>query len=153
MSDLKVAEPLLLRELVVSYGDRGRVVGRKQVTTPETLSLMMSDMHDLVQEEFRIALLDGRHRCVGWHTASLGTATASLIHPREVFAFAVQQRAVSIVCIHNHPSGDPSPSKEDKEITKRLRECGDLLGIQMLDHIILAGGTYFSFHKEDMLNA
>ena len=77
----------------------------------------------------------------------MGTLTASLVHPREVFRDAIRSAAAAIVLVHNHPSGDPSPSAEDRSVTERLRSAGALLGIRVLDHVIVADSGYFSFRE------
>ena len=89
-------------------------------------------------ERFLAVLLDGRHRMMREVVISQGTLTASLVHPREVFRPALREAAAAVVLVHNHPSGDPTPSTEDREITLRLAEAGSLLGIPVLDHVVIA---------------
>jgi DNA repair protein RadC len=89
-------------------------------------------------ERFFVLLLDGRHRMLREVVISQGTLTASLVHPREVFRPALREAAAAMVLVHNHPSGDPTPSAEDREITTRLAEVGNLLGIPVLDHVVVA---------------
>jgi len=98
-------------------------------------------------ERFLVVLLDGRHRILGEATVSQGTLTASLVHPREVFRPAIQRSAAAIVLVHNHPSGDPSPSAEDRQVTTRLRQAGELLGIRVVDHVVVADAGYYSFEE------
>jgi DNA repair protein RadC len=106
----------------------------------------------LDRESFVVVLLDGKNRPLGFRTVSVGILTASLVHPREVFSVAVSERAAAVVLLHNHPSGDATPSAEDHGITRRLCEAGDLLGIRVLDHLVLgAEGKYFSFADEGVL--
>jgi DNA repair protein RadC len=102
-------------------------------------------LHDIKKEIFKILLLDGRHQIFGETTISEGTLTASLVHPREVYAPAIRNSAAAVLLIHNHPSGDPTPSAEDVEITRRLIQGGEILGIRVLDHIVLGDGKYVSF--------
>jgi DNA repair protein RadC len=90
------------------------------------------------QERFFVVLLDGRHRVVRHELVSQGTLTASLVHPREVFRPALRESAAAVVLVHNHPSGDPTPSREDLEITERLARAGEILGIPVLDHVVVA---------------
>jgi DNA repair protein RadC len=90
------------------------------------------------QERFLVLLLDGRHRLLREVVVSQGTLTASLVHPREVFRPALREAAAAIVLVHNHPSGDPTPSTEDREITGRLADAGELVGIPVLDHVVVA---------------
>jgi len=89
-------------------------------------------------ERFLVVLLDGRHRMMREVVISQGTLTASLVHPREVFRPALREAAAAVVLVHNHPSGDPTPSTEDREITARLADAGSLLGVPVLDHVVIA---------------
>lgn len=99
-------------------------------------------------EVFLAILLDVKHREQRFVRVSVGILNGSLIHPREVFAPAVAERAASIVLVHNHPSGDPSPSPEDQEVTKRLRSAGGIVGIPVLDHVIIGYCSFYSFREE-----
>ncbi len=93
---------------------------------------------DAIQEEFHIVTLDTKHQPIATHRITVGTLDASLVHPREVFRPAIRDAAAAVLLVHNHPSGDPTPSREDHQVTERLTEAGKLLGIQVLDHIIVA---------------
>ena len=95
--------------------------------------------------------LDTKQRLIRDMLISKGTATSTLISPREVFIEAVRYRAASLILVHNHPSGDPTPSREDCFLTKRMQEAGNLLGIRLLDHIVIGDQTYCSFKREGML--
>src|SRR3989344_25245 len=97
------------------------------------------------QETFMILLLDSKNRIVKDEVISIGTLNASIIHPREVFKSAIRESANSIILVHNHPSGDPEPSAEDEQITKKLFEAGELLRIKVLDHVIIGKDNYHSF--------
>ena len=97
------------------------------------------------REKFVVVLLDAKHRPIGVNTVSIGSLTASIVAPREVFKPAIVGSAAALLLAHNHPSGDPSPSAEDIELTKRLRDAGELLGIRVLDHVILGDGKHYSF--------
>jgi DNA repair protein RadC len=101
------------------------------------------------RESFHVVLLDGRHRLMAVEAVSLGTLTASLVHPREVFREAIRRAAAAMLLVHNHPSGDPSPSQEDRAVTRRLEAAGELLGIRVLDHVIVAEDGFYSFRQED----
>lgn len=81
-------------------------------------------------------------------TVFIGSLNASIVHPREVYKEAIKRSAASIICIHNHPSGDPTPSREDIEVTRRLAECGRLVGIELLDHLIIGDKTYVSLKEK-----
>ncbi|HEY2933115.1 MAG TPA: DNA repair protein RadC [Acidobacteriota bacterium] len=102
-------------------------------------------------EVFRVILLDGKNRMLFYEDISRGSLTGALVHPREVFWSAIHHRAAAIICLHNHPSGDPEPSAEDREITARLKQAGDLLGIRVLDHIVIGDGCYVSFQDRGEL--
>lgn len=102
-------------------------------------------LRDRSVECFLALLLDGRHRVIAEAVISQGTLTASLVHPREVFRPALRESAAAMVLVHNHPSGDPSPSPEDREVTRRLSEAGELLGVRVVDHVVVAERGYHSF--------
>ncbi len=102
------------------------------------------------KEYFYILLLDVKNRVIKECMISQGILTASLVHPREVFNPAIKESAASIILIHNHPSGDPFPSKEDVELTEQLKRAGELMGIKVLDHIIVGQDSYFSFVDHQM---
>lgn len=97
------------------------------------------------QEHFIVLYLDSKHHILKEETISIGTLDASLVHPREVFKSAIRESAYGIILVHNHPSGDPSPSKDDKEITKNLVNVGNLLNIKVVDHIIIGREKYWSW--------
>lgn len=97
------------------------------------------------REHFIAVLLDNKHRKIKEVQVSQGSLTASIVHPRDVFMPVVREAAAAVVFVHNHPSGDPTPSREDLEITRRLREVGDLVGVRVLDHIVVGRGCYVSF--------
>jgi DNA repair protein RadC len=99
-------------------------------------------------EQFGIVLLDTKHRVLRTKLLSVGTLDASLVHPREVFRAASSGGAAAIVLFHNHPSGDPTPSPDDIALTRRLRAAGELMGIEVIDHVILADTVYFSFREK-----
>jgi DNA repair protein RadC len=101
----------------------------------------------LEREVFLVLLLDSRHRLRRIERVSEGTLTSSLVHPREFFRAAVRESAAAVIAVHNHPSGDPTPSPEDLEITRRLREAGRLLGVPLLDHVIIGAERYESLRE------
>jgi len=104
------------------------------------------------REHFVVMLLDQKNCAIGLHTVSIGSLTASIVAPREVFKVAILANCANILLAHNHPSGDCQPSKEDRAITQRLKEAGALLGINVLDHLVIgADGRYFSFADENLL--
>lgn len=107
------------------------------IDTPEKAVEQLADIRDKKQEYFVCLTLDGANRLITKRIITIGTLTSSLVHPREVFADAITDRAASIIIAHNHPSGNLEPSAADKEVTKRLREAATLLGVTLLDHIIV----------------
>lgn len=104
------------------------------------------------REHFVALYLNTKNRPVGYQVISVGTLTAALVHPREVFKAAILSNANAVVVAHNHPSGDPTPSREDREITRRLKEAGQILGIELLDHLVIGhDGRYTSFRERALL--
>lgn len=110
-------------------------------------------LRHVAQERFLVVLLDGRHRVLGEQTVSQGTLTASLVHPREVFRPALEANAAALVLVHNHPSGDPTPSAEDRAVTGRLSRAGDLLGVRVVDHVVIAERGFCSLREAGLLDA
>ncbi|MEK7271956.1 MAG: DNA repair protein RadC [Nitrospirota bacterium] len=108
----------------------------------------MPKFYGLKKEKFLCTLLDTKNRVFKETTVSEGTLTSSLVHPREVFRYAIKEAAASVLFVHNHPSGDPSPSRDDIDITKRLIETGKIIGINVLDHIIIGDGRYLSLMEK-----
>lgn len=105
-------------------------------------------LSDSPVEIFLAVLLDVKHRVLRDVRVSVGILNGSLIHPREVFATAIAERAAAVLLVHNHPSGDPSPSREDREVTQRLRTTGGIVGIPVLDHVIIGSCSFYSFREE-----
>lgn len=117
----------------------------------EVCNLVMEEMCYLDREHFRVVLLNTKNRVLDVETVSIGSLNSSLVHPREVFKRAVQRSAAALILVHNHPSGDPSPSPEDVEITRRLCEAGRVLGIEVLDHIIIGDHLFISFKERGLM--
>lgn len=120
-------------------------------TTSEAIEFCSQEFerlaNDGVQEEFHIVTLDTKHKPIHSHRITVGTLDASLVHPREVFRPAIRDAASAILLVHNHPSGDPTPSREDHQVTHQLTEAGELLGIQVLDHIVVAKNETLSIRE------
>lgn len=112
---------------------------------------VMEELRYLKKEHFVCLFLNTKNGIIGKETLSIGTLNASLVHPREVFREAIRYNSASIICVHNHPSGDPTPSPEDISITKRLREAGSLIGIEILDHLIIGDGKFISLKEQGFL--
>lgn len=126
-----------------------KLAERPQVATPASAARAIAEyLGESDREQFVVALLTVRHRVLGLHTVSVGCLTSSLVHPREVFKPAILSGAAALIVAHNHPSGDPEPSAEDVALTRRLRAAGELLGIEVLDHVILGEHGRFVSLKE-----
>lgn len=125
---------------------RGIRVRKTRIQGIDQLATMYaSEMALMQQEHFKAVLLDRKWQILKDVTISVGTVDRTIVHPREVFAEAVTNRACAVVVMHNHPSGDAAPSKEDRETTRRLMEAGRILGIMLADHIVFGKGHYYSF--------
>lgn len=136
----------------------GRRIGRLKyedrfmIRSPEdAANYMMEEMRFLSQEHFVCLYLNTKNQVMHKQTLFIGSLNASIVHPREVFKEAFRRSAASIVCLHNHPSGDPAPSREDIDVTKRLVECGKILGIDVLDHLIIGEKKYVSLKEKGYL--
>lgn len=115
---------------------------RPIIDSPEKAVEQLADIRDKKQEYFVCLTLDGANRLIAKRIITIGTLTSSLVHPREVFADAITDRAASIIVAHNHPSGSLNPSTADLEVTERLKDAGTLLGINLLDHIIVTATSH-----------
>lgn len=113
---------------------------------------LVSDLKEKKQEYFVTLTLDGAARLIQKRVVFIGTLNQSLVHPREVFADAIADRAAGVICVHNHPSGNIQPSREDIAVTKKLVEAGKIIGIRIMDHVIIGKTSYFSFQAEGLLN-
>ncbi|QPM67761.1 RadC family protein [Atribacter laminatus] len=113
---------------------------------------LASDLKEKKQEYFVTLTLDGAARLIQKRVVFIGTLNQSLVHPREVFADAIADRAAGVICVHNHPSGNIQPSREDIAVTKKLVEAGKIIGIRIMDHVIIGKTTYFSFQAGGLLN-
>lgn len=151
IGDCKAAQILAAIEIGkrLSYGD---AIFKVKITEPSTIAnLYMDEMRYLQKEHFKIALLDTKNQIIVTEEISVGTLNASIVHPRDVFKVAIKRNANSIILIHNHPSGDPVPSNEDINITNRLVDAGNLIGIKVLDHIIIGDNRYISFKEKNLI--
>jgi DNA repair protein RadC len=110
-------------------------------------------LRDLVQEEFRVLLLNTQHAVMRELVVTRGTLDSSLVHPREVFRLAIAENAAAVILVHNHPSGDPTPSPEDRQVTRQMAGAGQLLGIPVLDHVVIGDGRYASFVELGLMTA
>ena len=107
---------------------------------------------DQEREHFLMLSLDTKNALKAVHIISIGSLNANIVHPREVFYFAIQDRAAAIIVGHNHPSGDPHPSQADIDVTKKLKAGGELLGIELYDHIVFGDSRYVSMKEDNLMN-
>lgn len=122
-------------------------VGQKIGSPKDIVDFVASSLRNEKKEHFIVVFLSTKNTIIGQDVISIGSLNASIVHPREVFNVAIKRHAASIIAIHNHPSGDTSPSKEDVLVTERLSEAGKLIGIELLDHIIIGHESYYSFKE------
>jgi DNA repair protein RadC len=127
---------------------------RERFQTPrDVYERMRIAMRDLRHEEFHVLLLDTQNQILRDLQVTRGTLDASLVHPREVFRAAIAEAAASVILVHNHPSGDPTPSAEDRAVTRQLRAAGESVGIEVLDHVIIGEGRYVSFVEAGLMQS
>ena len=115
----------------------------------DVAEFLMPRLRYAVKEQFIVILLNGKNKVIGTEVISEGSLSSSIVHPREVYASALLNHAAAIMVAHNHPSGDPKPSDEDREITSLLVRSGKVLGIPLVDHIVIGDGTYYSFQENE----
>lgn len=118
----------------------------------DVAKLLMEDLRNLDHEQFKLLMLDTKHRVIKIETLSVGDLSGTLVHPRELFKAVIKRSSAAVILVHNHPSGDPEPSADDIELTRRLAAGGKLLGIEVLDHIIIGDNTYVSLKQRGLLN-
>ena len=121
---------------------------------PESVFEFLVDicnMDKLPKEHFVELAISSKGEIIGYSVISVGDISSSIVHPREVFQFAILSNAAVIIVAHNHPSGDPTPSEEDIKVTKRLTECSKIMGIKLVDHVIVGDNNYYSFMKNRSL--
>jgi DNA repair protein RadC len=123
------------------------MIGRVATHPSEVVPALMTILQDEPAEVFAILCLSTKYRVIAYHEVSRGTIDSTLVHPREVFKAALLAHAAAIIAVHQHPSGDPTPSRDDFDVTKRLAAAGDLLGIRLLDHLIIGDGRFCSFKE------
>lgn len=122
------------------------------IYTPEdAIAILLEDMRYLKKEYFKALLLDTQMKVIGLEIISVGTLDTTVVHPREAFGPALRRSAAYVLFAHNHPSGDPTPSQADIDSTARLIVAGEVLGIEVMDHIVIGDGTYFSFREQGIL--
>lgn len=130
----------------VSRTGNGEVVTVKR--PEDAANYVMDELRYLKKEHFVCLFLNTKNHIIAQETLSMGTLNASLVHPREVFRAAIKCSSASLICVHNHPSGDPTPSPEDIALTKRLVSAGELVGIEVLDHLVIGDGRFISLKEQ-----
>ena len=135
------------KRIAASMGDEKIKVESPQVV----VDLLMEDMRYLKKEHFKTLILDTKNQIISIENISIGNLNASIVHPREVFNIAIRKSANAVILVHNHPSGDPTPSTEDINITHRLIDAGNIIGIKVLDHIIIGDNKYISFKQRNII--
>ena len=149
---------MLFRSLAAAFELARRIarsmpIERTTITSPlDAAALLLEEMRHLNQEHFVILLLNTKSQVIRKETITIGTLNSALVHPRELFKPAIRHSANSIIMAHNHPSGDPTPSTEDINITKSLVETGKLIGIQVLDHLVIGDNGYTSMKEKGLID-
>lgn len=144
---VKAIQILCLAELIKRLAKAEAARGL-DFSSPDTIAqYYMEDMRHKKKEVMKLLLLNTKSRLIAENDVSTGTVNMALVSPRELFVEALQKNAVSIILLHNHPSGDPTPSREDLQITQRVRQAGDLIGVELLDHIIIGDNRYISLRE------
>jgi DNA repair protein RadC len=147
----KVAQVKAGLELGRRIGQQRWEAGRSLRSSEEVYRHFRERLQGEKREIFYVVLLTNKNRKIREVKISEGSLTASLVHPREVYNPVIRESAAAVIFVHNHPSGDPAPSPEDLEITRRLKEVGDVMGVRVLDHVVIGQGRYFSFSDRGMI--
>jgi DNA repair protein RadC len=147
----KVAELKACLEIGKRIGSQKWETGQPLHSAEDVFQHFRENLGREKRELFYVVLLNNKNRKIREVKISEGSLTASLVHPREVFNPVIRESAAGVIFVHNHPSGDPAPSPEDIDITKRLKEVGDVMGVRVLDHVVIGHDRYFSFNERGML--
>lgn len=141
-----VMETLTVREEAAEYFAAGA-----RYTSPDQIGALFTFLREETKEYFFAVHLDGKNRILCIDCISIGSLNQSVVHPREVFKSALLSSAACLILAHNHPSGDPTPSSEDINVTRRLKDSGDILGVKILDHIIIGSDNFLSFSERGLI--
>jgi DNA repair protein RadC len=147
----KVAQIKASLEIARRVGNHKWEVGQPLRSSEDVFRHFRDSLGNEKRELFFVVLLNNKNRKIREVKISEGSLTASLVHPREVYNPVIRESAAAVIFVHNHPSGDPAPSQEDIEITRRLKEVGDLMGVRVLDHVVIGLERYYSFSDKGML--
>lgn len=165
LSHITIEELMKLRGIgqakacqIISAVELGKRISKQKrqmlgkVNSPSTVVEFFKEaLKHANKEQFIVVFLNTKNIITSYEVISIGTLSASIVHPREVYNRAIKKSAASIILVHNHPSGNPEPSREDRQITSRLKEVGEVVGIKVLDHLIVTDEHYFSFKEMDIL--
>lgn len=151
IGEAKATQILAIGELMRRFNSYKSGEKFKISSPRDCASLMMNDMCLLNKEVFKIIMLNVKNLVIKVSQISIGSLNSSIVHPREVFYDAIKENAASIILCHNHPSGDPSPSNEDVNISLRLKECGKIIGIDVVDHIIIGNKVFVSLKEKGLI--
>ncbi len=152
VKDVKASQILAVVELFSRFKTLKANKEELKITSPHDIgNLLINEMSDLNQEVLKIILLNTKNIVIGQKDIFKGTLNSSIVHPREIFREAIRRGSANIIIAHNHPSGDPSPSKEDINITERLKECSNIMGIGLLDHIIIGNNKFVSLKQKGII--
>lgn len=148
----KASQILALAELFKRFKTLRSMRKNVKITSPKDLAdLLMGEMNELNQEILKVILLSTKNTIIGVKDIFKGSLNTSVVHPREIFKEAINKNSASIIISHNHPSGDPTPSKEDINITLRVKECGNIIGIPLIDHIIIGNNKFVSLKERGLI--
>lgn len=151
IGEAKVCQLLAISELFKRFKSFRSGDSYKITKPSDAAHLVMEEMRYLKQEYIKLIMLNTKNTVIKIRDIFIGSLNSSILHPREIFSEAIKNNSSSIIICHNHPSGDPLPSNEDINITKRIIECGKIVGIDLLDHIIIGDGVYISLKEKGML--
>jgi len=139
-------------EISRRVNSQNKYISDSKITSPEDVAeIFIPLLRDEVKEKFIVICLNSANKIIKHEVISVGTLNSSLIHPREVFKFAIDNNSANVILLHNHPSGNPEPSNEDIQITKKLVDAGKIMDIQIFDHIIVAGNEFTSFVQKRLI--
>lgn len=149
---VKACQLMAMVELFKRFNTLRSQKSEYKITSPKNVAdLLINEMNALNQEVLKLILLNTKNIVIGVKDIFKGSLNTSIVHPREIFSEAVKKGSANIIICHNHPSGDPTPSKEDIDLTIRVKECGELMGIGLLDHIIIGSKKYISLKEKGII--
>jgi DNA repair protein RadC len=147
----KIAQIKACLEIAKRLGNHKWQAGEPLHSSEDVFRHFRDSLEKEKRELFYVVLLNNKNRKIREVKVSEGSLTASLVHPREVYNPVIRESAAAVIFVHNHPSGDPAPSQEDIEITRRLKEVGEVMGVRVLDHVVVGHDRYFSFSDRGLL--